>query len=242
MCTNTHSTDIDADVLEPPLVSLPSYLAAMCAVAGTNDCIEQQGGLVRAVYRLRFRTAPCSTQRAVQHVGQMLDSIATLAPGAHAVVVTLPPITEQRQHPAFVRAAELSAALRNLLVARCQMPPAAALADFHAACIARLDIAVPNHMQQQKQQGKPSNDADVATAPLQGEPLALPMIVLVKLRTLLERWLRRRWDTISASRGLLLLTDNIHINDATAELLADLVAAALPASIREAHANSQHDK
>jgi hypothetical protein len=34
---------------------------------------------------------------------------------------------------------------------------------------------------------------------------------------------RRSWDDISRSRGLLLLTDNVHINDTAAELVAQTV-------------------
>jgi hypothetical protein len=35
--------------------------------------------------------------------------------------------------------------------------------------------------------------------------------------------LRRSWDDISRRRGLLLLTDNVHINDTAAELVAQTV-------------------
>ena len=71
----------------------------------------------------------------------------------------------------------------------------------------------------------PLNDALVASLPDHHKPkpyagtVSAPFVAAMR-----HRILRQSWDEISTRNGLFALTDNIHLNDRAAAILADLVA------------------
>lgn len=147
-------------------------------------------------------------------------------------MINLPIMVEDPKHAANIRAHKYSNALSALVSSKY---PAVSMVDFQTACRQHMAQHSPKwqqavqEMQQQGQDASTSGtSADESSAQAAGDPtwsmtkysLAGGMLWAKYLQSML---LRRSWDDISRKQGLLLLTDQIHINDTAANILAGLV-------------------
>jgi len=150
------------------------------------------------------------------------------------VVINLPIMVEDPKHAANIRAHKYSNALSALVSSKY---PAVSMVDFQAACRQHMAQHSPKWqqaVQEMQQQGQDastlSTSADGCSAQAAADPacqwsmtkysLAGNMLWAKGLQSML---LRRSWDDISKKQGLFLLTDQIHINDTAANILAGLV-------------------
>lgn len=142
------------------------------------------------------------------------------------IVVTVPPLSEQPTSPAHKRVEQYNDQLKQMISSDF---PTVYIADYYTAAIQYL---------QQHNPAYSSVGALVAQDILNGRPptskigmylspdytwsmlnfLGRQVIAVVKRRVL-----RIRWDQISKSRGMYLLTDQIHMNDTAAGLMAQVL-------------------
>lgn len=152
------------------------------------------------------------------------------------VVINLPIMVEDPQHAANIRAHKYSKAVNDLVAKKY---PRVCLVDFQSACrqyMAEHSAAwqqASQEMQQQQQQPPPQMpNSGTATGP-GTTPDAARKVYSLNVYNLVGHmaWskayqgmlMQRTWDDISRMQGLYLLTDQIHINDTAAKILADLV-------------------
>lgn len=180
--------------------------AAVLIMAGSNDCLEQQCWSLSIFYRLGFWiTRPATQEVFVENMSRMVDTVQRTCPKAKVVVLTCPPLSEQPHNAAFQRTTEYNAALQQHLRSH---HPGAAVADVHTAFVQFLQ----KHAARSKQLQMPVVRFNV-----------LSCVIWQPTAVLQHYLLRRSWDEISRLRGLQLLTDNVHINDTAAQLVAQTV-------------------
>jgi hypothetical protein len=149
-----------------------------------------------------------------------------------AIVINLPIFVEDATHAANQRAHKYSNAVVNLVK---QKHPGASMVDFQTACRQHMAQHCPKwqyamqDMQQQgqEQSGISASSSSSASAGGQQVPRVLSRYRLTWNMVwckFYQGMLRQRsWDEISACQGLVLLTDQVHMNATAAGILAELV-------------------
>lgn len=145
-------------------------------------------------------------------------------------------MVEDPRHSANMRALRYCNAVKQLVSTKY---PGVALVDFQTACRQHMAQHSPKWVQalqdagQQKQQQVAGEGDDSSNQQQQDQSSSndssynfglLQIGAHMTWAKYYQQMLRgRSWDDISKQQGLVLLTDNIHINDTAAQILAGLV-------------------
>lgn len=135
------------------------------------------------------------------------------------MVINLPIMVEDPQHTANMRAHKYSRAVCDLVA---QRYPHVSMVDLQSACRQHMDQHSPSWQEamqatKQQQQGAGSSGNSQWKLNLYS---AIKNMAWSKGRNAIRR---HSWNQISSSQGLVLLTDQIHMNDTAAGILAGLV-------------------
>jgi hypothetical protein len=133
-----------------------------------------------------------------------------LAVEPQVYLITIPPSTEHPCHDANIRIARMTSLLQQLVLNY----PVAELVDFNAACVSHLQ------MHSKVWQQAAGDDCSQAQTERMHKFSLISGGWLMGTAVLQRYWLHRAWDDISRARGLHLLTDQVHLNDTAAALLA----------------------
>jgi hypothetical protein len=159
----------------------------------------------------------------------VLSLCSSLLP-VQVVVINLPVLVEDATHTANQRAHKYSTAVANLVKNK---HTRVSMVDFQTACRQHMAQHCPNWqqaMQDMQQQSK--EPTGISTSSSSSTSSGGQQLVLSKYRLawnmawskFYQSMLRQRsWNEISACQGLVLLTDQIHMNDTAAGILAELV-------------------
>ena len=228
---------VNAEWAEMVAARLPALLDAhpgvvgVTLLAGTNDVLAAESAAMRGFYRLRFgaaalaRVRPPSPEGFEAAIDGALRALREKAPaGCRVALLTLPPVGERLGDAANARAARYNEVLARAAAAARARGLDVALFDFGAACRAHLEAAGPVP-------GRAGAPPAFALGSWWGLLTWYPWALLRR------RALRQGWDAIARAGGMRLLTDQVHLSDAAAELLlaelapwADGVAAAAAAA------------
>lgn len=119
--------------------------------------------------------------------------------------MTCPPLTEQPQHPAFIRTTQYNADLKAHIS---KTYVDVGVADLHGRCVQFLQDN--SHRSKQLQ--------------LPPASFSVPSVLMCQCSAVFRHYLfGQSWDSISRSRQLMLLTDQVHINDTAAELVVGVL-------------------
>jgi hypothetical protein len=159
----------------------------------------------------------------------LLSCCVVLLP-VQVIVINLPVLVEDATHTANQRAHKYSNAVANLVK---QKHPGVNMVDFQTVC--RQHMAQHCQIWQQAMQDMQQQDMEatgISTSSTSSTSPGGQQLVLSKYRLawnmawskFYQSMLRQRsWNEISAVQGLVLLTDQIHMNDTAAGILAELV-------------------
>lgn len=162
-------------------------------LVGTNDVNAQYDAKWRARYRKQQRLPVDPTR---EWYGEQIDEILTRMQSqtsARIAVLDLPPLGEDLTSRMNGLVAEYNATLREV-------------AATHGVPVLPLDERLVALL-----------PPDAHPPPYRGD------IKLVFASFLRHVILRQSWDSISRRNGLTLLTDNLHLNDRSADVVAELV-------------------
>lgn len=225
----------DGEPSERILGRLPGLLrahpdpAAVLVLSGSNDCIGQETAGLQQYYRWCFWLAqPLSQQAALSNADRMLQMLREQAPNAKVIVINLPILVEDPRHPANIRAHKYSRALCELVT---QQHPHASMVDLQSACRAHMATHSPwkQALQELRQLQEITNSNNSSSPSAQAGPSSQWDLTLWNLLSsgLAAKWQTlvsgRSWNEVSRLRGLVLLTDQVHMNETAAWLLAGLV-------------------
>lgn len=145
------------------------------------------------------------------------------------IIINLPILVEDPRHPANIRAHKYSRALGELVT---RQHPWASMVDFQSACRAHMATHSPHWkqaVQEMRQLQENSNSSSPSGAAPAGPSSSQWVMSFWSLTrngvTAMCRHLiyGHSWNEVSRLQGLLLLTDQVHMNETAAWLLAGLV-------------------
>lgn len=174
---------------------------------GTNDVIARTTNAFQ-IFQKVYNSPPQdpSLQLYSASMSSILDIVAEKAPNAKVVMISLPPLTEDLGGQCNQLVAEYCAELRALAEAR----PNITLVDFNRSCMSVLE---EEHSSGFKSTIRGLN--------------FFRMCWWTAIQTFQYYVMRKSWDAIAKSRGLYLLTDEIHLNERAVSILLPLLSNAL---------------
>eukprot|EP00775_Hariotina_reticulata_P008118 gene8118-8312_t len=196
--------------LQPLLQQFPDP-AAVILFAGSNDNIAMNNAQMQWYYKVCHGSNTCSFPFYEANMRSMLDMLQQQAPSSKVFLISIPPSTEQPFHDANIRISRMQSILQQLILDY----PIAELVDYNTACVDYLKA----HNKAWKQAAADGSRKAWA------EPMHHFNLLsggwLMATSVMQRYWLHHSWDDISRARGMHLLTDQVHLNDTAAVLLAD---------------------
>lgn len=116
---------------------------------------------------------------------------------AEIAVLSLPPVTEDPSHEGYIRAADYSGIIKRI----------ASETEISYLPLHENMNRILCDKYQRRKKGIPFASNNMA----------------INIATVKRYVLRKSWDEISETNGLTLLTDNIHLNDNAAQIIAELI-------------------